>query len=718
MTYAVDPPALRARSRPLVLGVLASIALIATSVSIFQFVTSESRTAALARTRAAAEASRIAAQIDATLAGAVPIAEALARDLGTGDPGEAALARRLAAALGGDARLVAAGAAYRPGTGPAGGRLYAPFVRGGAGAPALKRLDAEYDYTQVQYGWFGDTLLDGAHWTLLTLESGSDAVAGFVVPFYAPTSNPKTDDPRGVAFVAVPLDIVSRAMEGFQLSGSGYAFAFARDGRYLSHPRRELVEERQSIFQTAWETGNTALNSMAIHAVKGERGSVEALEPLTGERDWIFYEPIKSTGWTVASVFPRRDFQPADNMQRRQLFLLVLLAVTTIALVASTLVRLTPLGWPQRLWVDAVVVSLLLSGGIGALWWVADRHAVGDPDIGRQLLDGASVEQFLLTHATRDRSGERRPLIRVPTGVFVRTIAFQSGTDVVVTGYVWQRYTAGTHDGVARGFTLPEAEQLQNNQVTELYRSKTGSEERIGWQFTAKIRQEFSYARYPFDRENVWVRIRPLDFRPDVVLVPDFEGYPIMNPAALPGVARDLVLPGWQVLGSYFDYRLRAYNASFGVRSYRALDEAPELYFNVALRRLFIGPFVSSIVPLSVAVAMLFSVLVISTRREKSKSLFGFSAADTLRSCAALFFVVSFQHVALRNQLASPVLMYFEYFYFTVYVAILAVSVDAILFAAQFGFHVIEHNENMYPKLLFWPLWSGWIFAITYVALY
>jgi hypothetical protein len=212
--------------------------------------------------------------------------------------------------------------------------------------------------------------------------------------------------------------------------------------------------------------------------------------------------------------------------------------------------------------------------------------------------------------------------------------------------------------------------------------------------------------------------VRPMEFRPDVVLVPDFDAYPIVNPAALPGAARPLVLPGWEPLDSFFEYRLHAYNANFGVRSFQALEQMPELYFSVELRRLFIGPFVSSIVPLSVAVAMLFAVLVISTRRERSTSLFGFSAESSLRSCAALFFVVSFQHVALRNSLASPVLMYFEYFYFTVYLAILLVSINAILFAAQFGIRAVEHRENIIPKLVFWPLWTACMFGITYVALY
>jgi hypothetical protein len=74
--------------------------------------------------------------------------------------------------------------------------------------------------------------------------------------------------------------------------------------------------------------------------------------------------------------------------------------------------------------------------------------------------------------------------------------------------------------------------------------------------------------------------------------------------------------------------------------------------------------------------------------------------------------------VALRNSLASPVLMYFEYFYFAVYLAILLVSVNAILFAAQLGITPIEHRENLIPKVLFWPFWTAAVFMITYVALY
>jgi hypothetical protein len=714
MASVSGPPAARPRTHPLLFAGCAAVALVATLAAASRYHSAESRSSAGARTRAQAEASRVTQQIDAALRTAMPVVADLQRDLNARNLAEPDVQRRLETVLAQNPRLIAAGAAYEPRAFAPGRARFAPVARRlPGGTPVLIHLDDQYDYTAYVNNWYNDAILDGPVWRLMTLDG--DDVAAYCVPFFAPGADPRTADPRGVAFAALPLEIVSGAVEALQIGASGYAFAFAKDGQYLSHPRRDLVERRQSIFQTAWESGNTALNSMAIHAVTGQRGFVESLEPLTGQIDWMFYEPIPATGWTVATVFPRSDFALDHNVQRRLLFPIVLFLIVTLALAISAIVRFTPIGLPQRLWIDAVVVAVLLSGGVGALWSIADRHPATVTRT--RLLDRAAVEHFLLGHGARDRNGVRRTVVRIPTGVFIQSVAFQSSTDVTVNGFVWQRYAAG--DGVPRGFTLPEADGVPSaSQITEVYRQTTGSEEKIGWQFAAKMRQEFSYARYPFDRQEIWVRVRPIGFRPDLILVPDFDAYPIMNPAALPGVTRPLVLPGWEPLGAFFDYRLHEYTANFGVRAFQALEASPELYFNVELRRLFIGPFVSSIVPLSVAVAMLFAVLVISSRREKSTSLFGFSAESSLRSAAALFFVVSFQHVALRNSLASPVLMYFEYFYFTVYIAILLVSINAILFAAQFGLRAIEHRENMVPKLVFWPLWTACMFGITYAALY
>jgi len=42
---------------------------------------------------------------------------------------------------------------------------------------------------------------------------------------------------------------------------------------------------------------------------------------------------------------------------------------------------------------------------------------------------------------------------------------------------------------------------------TEAYRVHENGAEVIGWYFSATLRQSFDYGHYPFDRQDVWLRI-------------------------------------------------------------------------------------------------------------------------------------------------------------------------------------------------------------------
>lgn len=702
-------------------------ALIAAGVLASRYLTAETRALDAARDRAQAQSARAAASIDGTMRAIVAPVEQLAADLAAARADEREILRVLDAALNTHSTLVAVGVAFEPYAFAPRQRLYAPYLTREGGEPRrVARLEDRYDYTAFRHRWYGDVILDGPTWAVASLDPEKrQNVALYGIPLPSSSGGP----PAGVVFAAVPLGTLAATYDASALGTSGYAFVFARDGRYLLHPHRELVQNGETIFQTAWQSGNTALHSMAVRAVKGESGFVEATEPLTGETDWIFYAPIPATGWTVASVFFQHEFEPDDTERRRTLFLLVtaaligVLGLGTAALVPllgrrAAMASAGALASSTGLWWHSLAIALLVSAAVVALWWIADRHPADAGAERFRIVDQAGVEQFLASFNGDAESDDARTLLRIPTGILVRSIAFQSSTDVVVSGYVWQRYTVGAHDGLTRGVTFAEAEGLSTTLMTEIYRTRDGSEERIGWQFVARLRQDFSYRKYPFDRQDVWVRLRPAQFRRDVVLVPDFESYRIMAAAALPGVATDLVLPGWELIGSHFDYRVTRYNADFGLESFSALEDMPELYFNASVRRLFIGPFVSYILPVSVTIAMVFAVLVITSRRDRTTSFLGFTAADSLRSAAALFFVASFQHVALRNTLASPVIMYFEYFYFALYLAIMFVSLNAILFGAQLGIRVIEHRENLVPKLVFFPLYATALFLITFATFY
>jgi hypothetical protein len=155
-----------------------------------------------------------------------------------------------------------------------------------------------------------------------------------------------------------------------------------------------------------------------------------------------------------------------------------------------------------------------------------------------------------------------------------------------------------------------------------------------------------------------------------------------------------------------------------GLPDFRTQTETPELHFNVDVSRMFLGPFVAHIVPLGVTSAMLFALLLISSRREASQGLLGFSAAEIVLGAAALFFVASFQHIALREMLVTPDLIYLEYFYFVVYVLMMLVAVNAILFASAAEIRIVEYADNLIPKVLFWPVAMLSLFVITLVQFY
>ena len=95
----------------------------------------------------------------------------------------------------------------------------------------------------------------------------------------------------------------------------------------------------------------------------------------------------------------------------------------------------------------------------------------------------------------------------------------------------------------------------------------------------------------------------------------------------------------------------------------------------------------------------------------------GFAAKDILRACSVLVIVLIFAHTALRRTLVSASLVYLEYFYLILYLSCLFISFNSILFAIG-KVRLIEYKDNLLPKLLFWPVVAGAMFAITLVSFY
>ena len=238
----------------------------------------------------------------------------------------------------------------------------------------------------------------------------------------------------------------------------------------------------------------------------------------------------------------------------------------------------------------------------------------------------------------------------------------------------------------------------------------------MGWYFRVSVRQDFDYAHYPFDLQTVWLRMWHQDFNRRVVLVPDLNSYKILTPVALPGLEKNFVLPNWSLKASYFNYNFNSYNTTFGVRPATSEERQPELYFNIVVQRKFLSPFITNIVPLLVVAILAFTVLM--TINKDGGQLLGFSGFGVVEACAAFFFVVTITQAQVRDALEVSNLIYLDYFYFIIYLVLLGVSINSILFTRTDGFHLIEYRDNLIPKMAFWPLLLGLLLVVTQWVFY
>lgn len=222
------------------------------------------------------------------------------------------------------------------------------------------------------------------------------------------------------------------------------------------------------------------------------------------------------------------------------------------------------------------------------------------------------------------------------------------------------------------------------------------------WQFATTLRQTFDYRKYPFDREDVWIRIWPNDLHENTVLMPEFSAYSSVRPSDTPGVEEDIVLDGWQLASSHFSYKKNNYNTALDTVG-SGNNAIPELYFNVGLARLFVDPFIADMLPIVVVCLLVFAVLLITTVKAGDIELKGFSSANVLSYCAALYFVLIVSHVHLRETLNAFGIIYLEIFYFCMYFIILIVSANSLAITSEKTPAFIRNNDNYIARLCYFP---------------
>ena len=512
-------------------------------------------------------------------------------------------------------------------------------------------------------------------------------------------------------------DALADICGAFRFGDTGYGYLLSREGKFLYHPIRDAVESQRTIFEILSERKTPQAEKIidvTRKALAGGAVSHDITNPETGQNFRLLYRPVADTGWVLAAVFSKDEMSSDGGFLRRQKMWTTLWLVLFVTLFAAVLVGVHEME-PWKLWLIAATFSILSALGALFIWYLTLSTPLIEEKDKLIFNDVVSLKAFVNDHSrTMLRLGKRPPAY-IPTGIYIQSLEFTGANDLDVTGYVWQHYTDGLHDAVTRGFIMPEARELT---VKEAYRRKVGATEVIGWYFEAVIRQRFDYSRYPFDRPNIWIWLRPSDFANNVVLVPDLAAYKFLAPSSLPGLQEEVALPGYTFLGTFFDREFHLRRTNYGMQLRGRMDRVPELYYNIIVKRNFLTPFVARLFPLFIMFSILFVVQLMFSHEDEKKKAFGFNALAVMGVVITFFFSTLLSHNNLRQELGADKIIFIENFHFIAYSILLLVAIKTLLFMGGNPYRFVQYRNGLIPKLLYWPLCTGLVFIISFVSFY
>ena len=653
------------------------------------------------------------AAIDTITRHAMAEVDAIARELDAGTLDRTSALVRLRSGMDANPDFFGMSLTYRPFGWAPHQRLYSAYFPRKNGHVTSVRLDETYDYTRPEFEWYGRAMAKGPLWTQPYFdEAAATTMITYSRPFIGPGGDPKA--PLGVVTLDISMDGIKKIIEALDLGQSGFGALVAADGTYLYHPETDFVQGHKTLQGMAEELNDPDRLRLAEAAQRGEAGILNHRSQTTGLASWIIFAPVPSTGWSLENTFIKDDVRIRPEVMKRQQ-LHILLAGLVFLLCAASLLLGVCSGGSRPLWALSIVSALLFLGAIGTILSISLRFDRAHKTGGIPIADRATLNKVTGAYTRACELRHTEPPVYVPTGLYLESATFLTANDLMVSGYVWQKYQLGTQDHLFRGFTLADATSLE---ITENYREKADGFEFVRWHFRATVRQHLDSARYPIETGQIELRILHKQLNHNTVLVPDLKAYRFANPTSLPGLAKDLKLPGWQLKASAFEFRKLKFDTNFGVDRSFAKEDLPSLFYGVTIRRNIVDACLSNLLPLGVVTCLRFILVMIASRDAR---LVGFTQAGVgrvLKSCAARLFVIAFRHVDIRSRIASGEIFYLEYIYFLEYFAILWVSVNSVLYATTDRFLLIHYRDNFIAKTLFWPVLLGALFVITLAVFY
>ena len=282
-------------------------------------------------------------RVETELVSVAKVAQGMARSLETSHYTEQELHTLIKTTVEHNSELYGSAVAFEPYEFSDKIRLYAPYYYRHKGGIVFSRLETAYQHLPYLYwDWYQiPRELGKQEWSEPYFDEGAGNIlmSTCSVPFYGKTNGKQ--QLKGIVTADISLEALTQLISSVKILKTGYAALLSRNGMVLAHPLKDAVMN-ETFFSIAEERNDPAMRELGKKMVRGESGFI-LYKSLVGVRSWMYYAPVRSTGWTLAVVFPEKEL--LANVTRLSMTMAVmglvgiLLLTTAVVFIAGSITR-------------------------------------------------------------------------------------------------------------------------------------------------------------------------------------------------------------------------------------------------------------------------------------------------------------------------------------------------------------------------------------------
>ena len=580
------------------------------------------------------------------------------------------------------------------------------------------KIEDSYDYTDGTLPtakWY--TLCRDEQQPILTNPYFGRAANELVIDYAVPIFNTTADGANefiGVVSYTIAPDEFTEVVNSFIQGNSGYVYLTNSDGLIITHPNRSYILNNRGLdFQQS-----NSDEDLVEKIITNESGHVNYLSPYTGVPSILFFNTVALVNWKIAIVYSRTDLL-GNPRQLEKKIIHIGLAVSFLLIAIVVLVFGWHEGLDRHLWGISSIVTFIMIANIALIWVVhLDIDYSEELEKSTRVYSNSALSSFVDKKNYEQRLLGNQAYLEVPTGVFIQELEVTDSYNMSVSGKIWQKWPAGHDLKDNLGFEFLQASPTGRSVIVDLLSKDKLDDDTwlYTWKFNATLRVFFDYNQYPLDQHCIDIKLIYPDLTENIMLVPDFGSYEVLNPASRPGMSDIIFLPRHRIIASYFSFSSMDMKTFFGQNRTTTSSEYEALEYNIVIKRRFITPFISFIIPFILGASIIFFLLYSLNKDQNDNS--GVTVMGVVQGMAALFFSMLLAHITIRNRIPSPIVTYLEAFYFIIYIMIGLLIMLVVMYSRSNNYRLLNYRDNLVIKVTYWPILISLLYVITLMKFY